>query len=469
MPEEISLFINTAGDVINNDVFISYSSKDKEIAFTFKRYLEAKNVKCWIAPDSIPGGGDYSDAIPKGIDGSHLFILLLSPNSLESKWVPKELSYAMSQNKKVIPYKIADCEVNKSFGFFLTNVQIVEPQDSFDSIYELITKELKQNNPAKPHEPKAEVKDYYTWERRPQFAVFNSIIDNPFYGDERNFVRIRDLSGSSSDSGKRIIIKRGHIYEVVIYYHNDSDPLTVGKEAIGIADGAAIRSSYPKTVIEPGKEYSISASIIAADTNPIEVTDKVAIVTEDYCCVLRYIPGSATFHNRGKLNGENAGPKKLFGVGSLLGYNKISGLLPGGIEYSGFVTYQLIADYPDFQIDTTAIKNDETHQNHYLIAVKYMNTGTITQNNVGIRVTLPQNVQYLKGTCYLSNNNSTHKKINDDVISINGANIGHYNGKSGWAIVEFQVCCKSENSEDEIKIIVSTDNGNKNSTLRLMD
>ena len=468
MPGESNLYIRTVGDIISNDIFISYSSKDKDFAFGLKKYLDTKNVTCWIAPNSIPAGDDYSDAIPKGIDESRLFILLLSPNSLESKWVPKELSYAMSQNKKVIPYKITDCEVNKSFGFFLTNVQIVEPQDTFDSIYEIIAKELKHNNPEKQREHKVEVKDYYTWERRPQFAVFNSIIDNPFYGDERNFVRIRDLSGSSSDSGKRILIKRGHIYEVVIYYHNDSDPLTVAKEAIGIADGAAIKSSYPKTVIEPGKEYYISASIIAADTNPIEVTDKVTIVTEDYSCILRYIPGSVIIHNRGKLNGINLSPKNLFGIGSVLGYNKLSSLVPGGIEYSGFVTYRLIADYPDFQIDATAIKNDETHQNHYLIAVKYMNTGTITQNNVVIRVTLPQNVQYLKGTCCLSNNNNTKKKISDRVISVTGANIGNY-GQHGWAIVEFHVYCEAKNCEDGIKILVSTENGNKHLALRLMD
>lgn len=34
----------------------------------------------------------------------------------------------------------------------------------------------------------------------------------------------------------------------------------------------------------------------------------------------------------------------LFGDGALIGYNKLSGILPGGDEYAGYITYQVYAE-----------------------------------------------------------------------------------------------------------------------------
>ena len=49
------------------DVFISHSSKDKEIAELICNTLEARGIKCRIAPGDIQGGDDWSAAITDAI------------------------------------------------------------------------------------------------------------------------------------------------------------------------------------------------------------------------------------------------------------------------------------------------------------------------------------------------------------------------------------------------------------------
>ena len=87
----------------------------------------------------------------------------------------------------------------------------------------------------------------FTWDDPAPYATFNSITDNPQLGDERNFVRIREVQDGNT-FGDEVQLEVGKTYEVYIYYHNNADAHDVGQTAIGIADGAAVKSSFPATV-----------------------------------------------------------------------------------------------------------------------------------------------------------------------------------------------------------------------------
>lgn len=196
-------------------------------------------------------------------------------------------------------------------------------------------------------------REVFTWKKRANYAVFNSIIDNPSWGDERYFVKIREyIEGENTPLCSSIKLKKGREYEVVIYYHNNSDPDSVGKKAIGISDGSAVRSSFPD-VVRPEKEQYIFASIFASDTIPLEVWAR-AFVYSDETCLLHYVPDTAVFHNSGLLNKKSVGNMYLFGNGALIGFNKISGLIPGGDEYAGYISYRFLVESPgkdDFLYD----------------------------------------------------------------------------------------------------------------------
>ena len=59
----------------------------------------------------------------------------------------------------------------------------------------------------------------FTWEDPAPYATFNSITNNPQLGDERNFVRIREVKDGEK-FGDEITVEPGKTYEVYIYYHS---------------------------------------------------------------------------------------------------------------------------------------------------------------------------------------------------------------------------------------------------------
>lgn len=310
----------------------------------------------------------------------------------------------------------------------------------------------------------------FTWDDPAPYATFNSITDNPQLGDERNFVRVREVKDGER-FGDEVSLERGKTYEVYIYYHNNADAHEVGKTAIGIADGAAVKSSFP-AYVKSGEKATVTGTLFASDTNPLEVWDGAYLnAAEDL--YLRYVPGTATIHNGGELNGQSIGPDYLFGDGALLGYNQFSGILPGCNEYAGYITYQLFADAPGFDISKSLVGDSSTVRAGDIVTfkVRYDNTGTMDQTNVVVRDTLPDSLEYVTGSAKLYNNNFTEgKAVNDDIISENGMNIGDYAGGSGWAEVTYQVLVKDNvNCGDEItnRVTVSTNDGNKHADLTL--
>jgi len=304
----------------------------------------------------------------------------------------------------------------------------------------------------------------FTWADPAPYATFNSITDNPQLGDERNFVRVREVADGNL-FGDEVTVTAGKTYEVYIYYHNNADAHEVGKTAIGIADGVAMKSSFPATIMK-GEKGTVTGIITASDTDPLEVWDGAYMIGgEDV--YLRYVPGTATIHNGGALDGQNIGPDYLFGDGALLGYNQFSGILPGCNEYAGYVTYQVFADAPNFNVEKTVV-GDSTDFNvgdEVTFKIRYENTGTMDQLNVVMRDTLPAGLTYVAGSAMLYNNNFPEgKAVNDDVITENGMSIGDYAGGSGWAELTYKATIDSGvNCEAEFtnSAIVSTTDGNK--------
>jgi len=310
----------------------------------------------------------------------------------------------------------------------------------------------------------------FTWEDPAPYATFNSITNNPQLGDERNFVRIREVK-DNEHYGDEVTLEAGKTYEVYIYYHNNADGHEVGKTAIGIADGASVKSSFPATV-KAGERTSVSATIFASDTDPLAVWDG-AYMNSNQDLYLRYVPGTAIIHNGGALDGQSIGPDYLFKDGALLGYNKFSGILPGCNDYAGYVTYQIFADAPGFNISKSVEGDIKTVKAGDVVTfkVRYDNTGTMNQNDVVIKDAIPEELEYVKGSTKLYNNNFENgKEVNDDIVSENGMNIGDYAGSTGWAEVTYQAMVKDGvacGAELVNVAIVSTNDGNKEDSVKL--
>ena len=102
----------------NYDVFISYSSNDKKIAFNLCEALEEKKITCWIAPRNVQMGS-YANSIIEGIVKSRLFILIFSSSSNNSRAVLNEVELAVKNNLIIIPLRIEEFSATKPLEYYL--------------------------------------------------------------------------------------------------------------------------------------------------------------------------------------------------------------------------------------------------------------------------------------------------------------------------------------------------------------
>jgi len=91
-----------------HEVFISYSSIDKQIADAMCAKLEEAGIKCWIAPRDIIPGIIFQEAIVDAIGKARIMVLIYSSNSLSSPQVLRELTLAVEKNVIIIPFKIEE-------------------------------------------------------------------------------------------------------------------------------------------------------------------------------------------------------------------------------------------------------------------------------------------------------------------------------------------------------------------------
>ena len=127
----------------NPEVFISYSSSDADKAIQVKSVLEENGFTCWMDTERIKSGSDYTDDIPTAIYGCRALVIIMSENSQKSKWVKKEVTEAINQDKKVFPYMIENCQLNKSFKFMLTNVQQIPAYKDEEAALTKIIQDLR--------------------------------------------------------------------------------------------------------------------------------------------------------------------------------------------------------------------------------------------------------------------------------------------------------------------------------------
>lgn len=91
---------------MNHDVFISYSSQNKEAAQAMCHAMEQQGIRCWMAPRDIPYGAQYGDIIDEAIKACKAVVVLFSETAANSQWVNGELNVAFEEQKTIIPFRI---------------------------------------------------------------------------------------------------------------------------------------------------------------------------------------------------------------------------------------------------------------------------------------------------------------------------------------------------------------------------
>ena len=174
------------------EVFISYSSKEREWANQICKVLELNQISYWIAPDCIPGGSNYTTEIPIGIKECAVFMILVTDNSVQSPWVRKELDTAITEKKLIIPLIVEGTEMPPDFSFLLNGVQHYSSSAEVDptsAILDRIKKEIRDLQENSPPKTPEEIIPY----RCPKCG-FENINDDYHYSERTTYERLKEAT-----------------------------------------------------------------------------------------------------------------------------------------------------------------------------------------------------------------------------------------------------------------------------------
>ena len=99
-----------------SSIFLSHNHADKTFARRLTKDLQQAGIRVWFDEAELKIGDSLIEKIRQGIDEMEYVGVVLSPNSVESPWVQREVDIAMNQEIKgkrikVLPLVIADCEL----------------------------------------------------------------------------------------------------------------------------------------------------------------------------------------------------------------------------------------------------------------------------------------------------------------------------------------------------------------------
>ena len=262
------------------DVFISYKAEELNEAMWVRDRLEEQGISCWLAPGSIPGGSSYAVQIPRAIRECVAFVLILSNNAQESKWVPRELDQAINANKVILPFSIENCQLKDEFSFYLSNVQRYDAwqnrEKAFSSMVRVIKALIKERDEARAEEERAAAATPRITTGIPRLEK----ITDPYLQHEGDPLRYR----KTTDAGYKLLdvqfcVDEDQTVEPIIdlgtLTDDEDEKPEIRTTAVAKDTGTHVTQASKETTIidtvsytglKPGKEYVMKGVLMVADT-----------------------------------------------------------------------------------------------------------------------------------------------------------------------------------------------------------
>lgn len=114
------------------EVFLSHSSRDRRFADRAAKTLRSHGVPVWYSDTNIVGAQQWHDEIGKALSRCDWFLLVLSPHSLKSRWVKRELLYALEDARfdgRIIPIIKRPCDY-KQLSWTLSAMEQIDFAES---------------------------------------------------------------------------------------------------------------------------------------------------------------------------------------------------------------------------------------------------------------------------------------------------------------------------------------------------
>ena len=300
----------------------------------------------------------------------------------------------------------------------------------------------------------------FTLKNPASYVTFNSITDNTNFGNELYFVSASPYTGNSANNSwsDQTMVEDGKEYVVRMYVHNNA-----AANLNLVAHNVTAYFNVPTTT---AKEIKIVGEIQSSNAKPTQYLDQTTLYSkngEEFN--LAYVAGSAMYYNNVKPTEGKGFAIDWNGLtsnkGVKLGYKQMDGDIPGCLQYAGYLTFRVKAQFaakPSLSIKkevkllgdskwSEQVKAKSGDTVRYRIHV--VNTGNVQLKNVGIRDILPTGLTYVKNSTKLANDaNPNGLSVSDEynIFSNGGINVGTYN-PNGDAYVFFNATVDKSVSE----------------------
>jgi TolB protein len=139
-------------------LFMSYSREDKQLQRQVIAGLRERGVVVWVDVENlIPGSPAWEREIERAIRSAAAVVVLLSPDSNNSEWVRREISFAEQNNKRILPVLIRGDE-DDSIPLRLSSHQRVDLRRNLDEGLDELARALNNQMgiaavPKRPKQP----------------------------------------------------------------------------------------------------------------------------------------------------------------------------------------------------------------------------------------------------------------------------------------------------------------------------
>jgi hypothetical protein len=111
---------------MEKDIFISYSRRDQEFVTRLASDLDRQVAGAWFDQSTIQVGQKWHDEIMDGIRECKAFVLVLSPDAAESRYVREEVNKALELGKPIIPVLYRPGNWSGEFAALVKDVQTLD-------------------------------------------------------------------------------------------------------------------------------------------------------------------------------------------------------------------------------------------------------------------------------------------------------------------------------------------------------
>ena len=210
---------------MKHEVFISYSSQDKNIADAICHSLEQHGITCWIAPRDVQPGSPYAREIIKGIKNCQVMLLVFTSHSNTSEHVSNEIDTAFNNGKIIIPFLVEDVPMDEELKYYLSRkhwlVAYPDYEKRFSELVNAVSNVIgrKAENPTIfPPEPIS-----INLSPKEESSVYLKVLANI---DCRILIDCEDVGIARANSLLKLPLRASEYYVQFISTENESDIIT---------------------------------------------------------------------------------------------------------------------------------------------------------------------------------------------------------------------------------------------------